>query len=74
MMTLFMIPIVPLLVIGMVVQSRVLTCNIARNKAALEHAGKVAIDSIDNIRTVVGLGVEDNFSKQYSERIKTMYK
>ena len=73
-MTFFMICVVPLLVFGTTVQSRVLSRNIVRNKAALERAGKVAVDSIDNIRTVAGLGAEENFSKQYSERITTVYK
>lgn len=73
-MTLFMLGVVPVLIIGAAFQSRILSRNIARKKKALENAGKVAVDSIDNIRTVAGLGVEENFSRQYSERIKSMYK
>lgn len=72
-MTLFMVIVLPLLVFSTVAQSRVLSRNIARDKAALDQVGKVALDSIDNIRTVAGLGVEKNFCRQYSERIKTMY-
>lgn len=73
-MTLFMIAIIPVIIIGGVVQGRILSRNIARNKKALENAGMVAVDSIENIRTVAALGVEENFSRQYSERIRTMYK
>ena len=47
---------------------------IARNKKALEKAGMVAVDSIENIRTVAALGVEQNFIQQYYTRINTMYR
>ena len=47
---------------------------IARNKKALENAGMVAVDSIENIRTVAALGVEQNFTQQYHTRINTMYR
>lgn len=73
-MTLFMLGVVPAFILSAVFQSFVLSRNIARNKKALENSGKVAVDSIENIRTVAGLGVEENFSRQYSERIKSMYK
>ena len=73
-MTLFMVAIIPVLIIGGVVQGRILSTNIARSKKALENAGMVAVDSIDNIRTVAALGVEANFCQQYSDRIRTMYR
>lgn len=73
-MTLFMIAIVPVIVMGAIFQSQVLNRNIARNKKALENAGMVAVDSIENIRTVAALGVEETFSSQYFLRIHTMYR
>ena len=73
-MTLFMIAVVPVLIIGGVLQSQILSRNIARNKKALENAGMIAVDSIENIRTVAALGVEENFNDQYSQRITTMYR
>ena len=69
-----MIAIVPVVIVGGVFQTTVLNKNIARNKKALENAGMVAVDSIENIRTVAALGVEDNFYRQYTERIGVMYK
>ena len=73
-MTLFMISIVPVLIVGGVFQSQILTRNIARNKKALENAGMVAVDSIENVRTVAALGAEENFFQQYSDRIINMYR
>ena len=69
-----MIAVVPVLVVGGGIQGRILSANIARNKKALENAGMVAVDSIDNIRTVAALGVERNFFEQYSTRIRAMYR
>ena len=73
-MAFFMLAIVPVLIVGGVFQSQVLSRNIARNKKALENAGMVAVDSIENIRTVAALGVEDSFFLQYSSRIGVMYR
>ena len=69
-----MIAIIPVIVMGAIFQSQVLNRNIARNKKALENAGMVAVDSIENIRTVAALGVEETFCSQYSLRIHTMYR
>ena len=69
-----MIGVVPILIVGGVFQTVVLSRNIARNKKALENAGMVAVDSIENIRTVAVLGVEQNFIQQYHTRINTMYR
>ena len=73
-MTLFMVAVIPFIIAGGVFQTAVLNKNIARNKKALENAGMVAFDSIENIRTVAALGVEGNFHQQYSARINVMYK
>ncbi len=35
---------------------------------------QVAVDSIENIRTVASLGVEGNFSKQYEHHLNGPYK
>ena len=69
-----MLCVIPLVIVGGVFQSQVLSRNIARNKKALENAGMVAVDSIENVRTVAVLGVEGNFFRQYSTRIEVMYR
>ena len=35
------------------------------NKKKLEESGQIAVESIDNIRTVAGLGIEDKFYDRY---------
>ena len=51
-----------------------LTSNTSSNKKKLEVAGKIAVDSIENIRTVASLTVEDNFYKQYKAEVKKPYR
>ena len=35
---------------------------------------QIAVDSIENIRTVVALGVEENFFQEYKKNVKAPYK
>ena len=35
---------------------------------------QIAVDSIENIRTVAALGVEDNFFHQFRDSVKAPYK
>ena len=35
---------------------------------------QIAVDSIENIRTVAALGVEDNFFRQYKKNVEAPYK
>ena len=35
---------------------------------------QIAVDSIENIRTVAALGIEENFFRQYKESVKSPYK
>ena len=73
-MTLFMIGVVPVVIVGAVFQIMVLSWNITQHKKALESAGMVAVDSIENIRTVAAFGIEQNFTEQYCTRINIMYR
>ena len=43
-----------------------------RTKKDAEEAGKVSVESIDNIRTVAGLNIEDTFYYLYCERINAI--
>ena len=38
----------------------------SRNKKLLEESGKTAVESIDNVRTVVSLGVEEKIVEKYN--------
>ena len=39
----------------------------------LHFNAQIAVDSIENIRTVAALGVEDNFFAQFKENVKRPY-
>jgi ATP-binding cassette subfamily B (MDR/TAP) protein 1 len=59
---------VPILVIGMIYQMILFTKETSVQKKALEKGAKIALDGINNIRTVYGLTCEsifvDNFTKE----------
>ena len=46
-------------------QIRLLAGRTQKNKKRLEKSGQTAVESIDNIRTVAGLGVEGRFLDRY---------
>lgn len=64
-LTLIMIPAFPILGTVAFFQIRLLAGRAQKNKKRLEESGKTAVESIDNIRTVVGLGVESKFLNKY---------
>ena len=51
-------------------QFRLLAGRSAKNKKKLEESGKTAVESIDNVRTVVSLGVEDMFRRRYERLLQ----
>ena len=46
----------------------------AKNKKKQESSGQTAVESIENIRTVAGLGVEDRFFDKYVQLLKGPFK
>lgn len=71
--TLVILGLVPLLFIAGALQFKVLHGTAAKNKKNVEEAGKIAVDSISNIRTVASLTIEENFFLQYKSHIKGPY-
>ena len=55
-------------------QVRLLSGRAAKNKKRLEEAGQLAVESIDNIRSVAGLGLENCFLNNYSQLLKAPFK
>ena len=51
-------------------QFRLLAGRTAKNKKKLEESGKTAVESIDNVRTVVSLGVEETFITRYKNLLQ----
>ena len=47
-------------------QIRLLAGRTAKNKKKLEESGKTAVEAIDNVRTVVSLGIEDSLVDKYN--------
>ena len=73
-MTLVTLSAMPFLVISGLFQMRALAGHGEANKAMLEQAGKVAVEAIDNIRTVAQLGREEKFWKSYHDCLELPYK
>ena len=65
---------VPVLVIAGSCQVQIFTKHANKTKKNLETAGKLAVDSIDNIRTVASLTIEERFSTMYTAEISSTYK
>ena len=45
-----------------------------KNKENMESSGQTAVESIENIRTVAGLGAEEKFYNRYHEQLKGPFK
>uniref|UniRef100_A0A1X7TB27 ABC transmembrane type-1 domain-containing protein n=1 Tax=Amphimedon queenslandica TaxID=400682 RepID=A0A1X7TB27_AMPQE len=74
MLTLVLIGFVPVFIISGILEVKALTGHAGDNKKALEQAGKIAVDTIENMRTVASLGVEIKFYTAYNIEIKGPYK
>ncbi|XP_064091932.1 ATP-dependent translocase ABCB1-like isoform X2 [Macrobrachium nipponense] len=59
-------PFIPLTLVAVYLQSKILMGQSVTESKVLEEAGKIAIDSITNIRTVASLHKEEHFSSEYS--------
>ncbi|WAR00123.1 MDR1-like protein [Mya arenaria] len=68
-LTLLIIAFLPLLMVGGMLQMKMLTGAAGKNKEALESAGKVAIESIENIRTVASLTREGMFLDKFMHEL-----
>ncbi|XP_062514381.1 ATP-dependent translocase ABCB1-like [Corticium candelabrum] len=73
-MTLVTLACVPVLIIAGAVQMRALAGHSSKNKEQLENAGKVAVEAIDNIRTVSQLGREETFWRKYHDCLEGPYR
>ncbi|XP_053373101.1 ATP-dependent translocase ABCB1-like isoform X2 [Mercenaria mercenaria] len=72
-LTLLIIAFLPFLVIGGALQMKMLAGAAGKNKEALEAAGKIAIESIENIKTVASLTREEMFYKKFSAELDIPY-
>lgn len=64
-LTLVLIFCFPVMALTSYFQIRLLRGRAQKNKKKLEQSGQTAVESIDNMRTVAGLGVEEKFLDRY---------
>ena len=64
----------PVLALAGYFQIRLLAGRSHKNKKRMEESGQTAVESIDNIRTVAGLGVEPRFFDRYYNQLKGPFK
>ena len=55
-------------------QVRLLRGRTEKNKKRMEKSGQTAYESVSNIRTVAGLGVEGRFTEEYDKTLKGPFK
>ncbi|ESO94117.1 hypothetical protein LOTGIDRAFT_145119, partial [Lottia gigantea] len=73
-LTLVILAFVPFIVIAGAIQMKILAGVAGKNKEALEGAGKVAVEAISSIRTVVSLSREVTFYNLYVNQLLQPYK
>ena len=73
-LTLVLMVAFPALAIAGYFQIRLLAGRSQKNKKRMEESGKTAVESIDNIRTVAGLGVEPRFFNRYYNLLRGPFK
>lgn len=73
-LTLLLVFCFPVLIIVGFFQIRLVSGKAAKNKKGMEAAGQIAVESVDNIRTVVALAIEPRFYDSYKEKIRKPFK
>ncbi|CAF4892140.1 unnamed protein product [Rotaria sp. Silwood1] len=72
-LTLLVLAFVPFMIAGGFLQNYLMTGFASKDKKSMENAGKVTVESIQNIRTVVQLTKEDYFYEQYCLLLEIPY-
>ncbi|KAK6964306.1 multidrug resistance protein 1A, partial [Biomphalaria glabrata] len=73
-LTLLILGFMPFIVLGGMMEVMLLAGQAGKNKEALEESGKVAVESIENIRTVASLSKEWAFYLLYKEKLGKPHK
>ena len=72
--TLVVLVALPIMLLFVSLSSKAVIFNAQSRKKRFEQAGKLSVESIENIRTVASLAVEDNFFAQYKTEVKKPYR
>ncbi|CAF1200942.1 unnamed protein product, partial [Rotaria sordida] len=73
-LTLLVLGFIPFLVVGSFLERYLATGFASRNKKIFEDVGKITVESIQNIRTVIQLTKEDYFYKKYCLFLEIPYR
>ncbi|XP_078519788.1 ATP-dependent translocase ABCB1-like isoform X2 [Lissotriton helveticus] len=73
-LTLLILACTPFMVGAFVIKSKSLSGHASENQAALEEAGMISTEAVENIRTVASLTREDTFYERYAASLKKPYR
>ena len=73
-MTLVALITIPVVLLGIILEARLVEKNNEKEKLAIEEATKMAVEAISNIRTVASLGQEPYILDRYTKEVDNVHK
>ncbi|XP_060541674.1 ATP-binding cassette sub-family B member 5 isoform X2 [Pantherophis guttatus] len=73
-LTLLILACIPFIIVAKAIQARSMEGHAANDQKALEEAGRISTEVVENIRTVVSLTREDRFFENYKASLYKPYK